>query len=87
MNSSTGIKSKAAALEILGKLIGENPDEKIAKAPAGKQDFAREELKLEQIAISLAIERVNALPAEVVSVTIRTSAGPSELISIHIVKH
>ena len=89
MNISTGIKSRPAALAILEKFEAENTEEKILKLPAVQQAHARADAVLEKLAVALAIDRVKAQPPEidVVNCTIRTSTGPQELISIHLVKH
>ena len=89
MNLSTGIKSRASALEILAKLLAETLEEHLEKLAPVQRDFGRLEHPLEHLALNLAIERIQAQPetVQVINATIRTSAGPKELISIHIEKH
>ena len=87
MNFSTGIKSKAAALELLSKAITKPVEG--AKISEAQRAYNEAESALDKIAVESAIARVKSYPADVdvVNVTIRTGAGAQELLSVHIVKH
>lgn len=88
MNLSTGIKSKPAALEIISKALVKPTDEKV-KLTAEQKAYNDAEAVLDKAAVDLAIARVKAAGDDVhaVNVTIRTSAGAQELVSVHMVKH
>ena len=99
MNASTGIKSRASAVEHLKNLAARKPVEPAkpdAKTPPetvarlnAQQSYAAAEAKLDQLAIRNALEMLADLPVEidVVNVTLRTSAGPQKLLNVHIVTH
>ena len=85
MNSSTGIKSKLAVISA----IEEWSAKELVVHNAASHGHALAEKELDLIALKVAAERVNSLPEDVsaIQLTIRTSAGKNELISIQINKH
>ena len=89
MNFSTGIKSREAAIEAIDKSLSPIDSGKYDALTAAQKENYDDQMALDNIAVNIAITRINSLPQDVsvINATIRTNAGRNELINIHIAKH